>query len=80
MEPFSLAKAFDTILYIATGIIAFVLKTYADKIRTLESGLTSLNISLSESYVKKSDMKEFKEEVLDILNRIDSKLDRKQDK
>ena len=80
MEALTSAKAFDILFYIATGILGYLLNSYSQRIKSLEASLVTLQSSIPEKYVQKNDMRDFEDRVLSALNRIEDKLDRKQDK
>ena len=80
MELFTVSKVFDFLFYAITSIGMWVMKSYADRIKSLESTVLALNLSLPDKYVKKDDMKDLEDRVLTVLNRIEDKLDKKQDK
>lgn len=80
MEALTIAKAFDALFYVATGILAWLLNSYSKRIATLEQANLTLNISLADRYVKKDDMKDLEERLITTLIRIEDKIDRKQDK
>lgn len=80
MEALTLGKVVDALFYISTGILAYMLNSYSTRIKKLEEDLTATKLTLPEKYVQKNDMKDFEERVIASLNRIEDKLDSKQDK
>ena len=49
-------------------------------VKELRIDLASLRANIADHYVRKDDFKEFRHELLDFLQRIENKLDMKQDK
>ena len=80
MEALTLGKVVDALFYVCTGVLAYLLNSYSTRIKRLEEDLTSTKLALPEKYVQKNDMKDFEERVISSLNRIEDKLDSKQDK
>jgi hypothetical protein len=72
------------ILNLALGLgfagLGWFAKTMWLAIRDLTEDLTTLKDSLHNNYVRKDDFREFRHELLGFLQRIENKLDGKQDK
>lgn len=80
MEALTLSKVVDALFYICTGVLAYLLNSYSQRIKRLEEEMIQQKINLPKEYVQKNDMKDFEERVISSLNRIEDKLDNKQDK
>ena len=67
----------------AGGVLAamgWLAKTLWDAVQELKRDLAKLREDLPIFYVRKDDFKDFRDELINVLNRIESKLDSKMDK
>lgn len=71
---------FDIILGIVVSVMGFFAKNTHMKIEKTAEDLAAHRIHSAESYAKKEDVKEMKEEILNAIYKLDGKLDGKADK
>jgi hypothetical protein len=62
------------------GALGWFARELWDAVKDLKSDLAKLREELPKTYVAKDDFVDFKKELMQVLNRIEDKLDHKQDK
>jgi hypothetical protein len=75
-----IAQVLNTMLGAGLFTAGWFLKELWGAVKVLNLELTKLKADVSEFYVRKDDFKEFRNELLSFLQRIEYKLDSKQDK
>lgn len=61
-------------------VLGWLARELWSAVKELREDLVKLKTTLSEHYVRKDDFKDFRHELLGVLQRIEQKLDNKQDK
>lgn len=72
--------AFNIVATAAGFLAGFLINTLWNAVQGLRKDLNELRVHLAESYLPKSDFKEFADAMLKKLDRIEAKLDSKADK
>ena len=73
-------KIFYWISYALMGTLAFITNNFHRRLKEVEENQHSLEVNLSDKYVKREDLRDFRDEIMGALDRIYDKLDDKQDK
>lgn len=68
------------VLGIGLAVMGWFARELWDSVKQLKESLDVLRNDVSQFYVRKDDFKEFRSEILGVLQRIENKLDTKQDK
>jgi len=68
------------ILLAGMGILGWFARELWSAVKELRKDMISLKNHVTENYTRKDDFKDFKNEILGFLQRIENKLDNKQDK
>lgn len=68
------------ILTVGMAVLGWFARELWSAVKALKEDLIKLKDDISISYVRKDDFKEFRDEIRGFLQRIESKLDTKQDK
>ena len=75
------------LMQLITGVLAigmaglgWLAREMWDTVKSLARDLIQLQKDMAEQYVRKDDFREFRTELLNVLQRIENKLDSKQDK
>lgn len=70
----------NVLLAIGMSVLGWLAREMWSSVRSLADDLVELKEQLSLNYVRRDDFRDFKNEVLHVLQRIEGKLDTKQDK
>lgn len=65
---------------VVTSALGWFAREMWDAVKDLKADLAKLREELPKTYVAKDDFVDFKKELMQVLNRIEDKLDNKQDK
>lgn len=71
---------FLTALSIGFSVLGWFGRELWSAVNTLKKDLKELTKEINEKYVRKDDFRDFKTELMNVLNRIEQKLDNKADK
>lgn len=71
---------FMSALGIACSVLGWFGRELWSAVSTLKRDLKELTKEINEKYVRKDDFRDFKTELMNVLNRIEQKLDNKADK
>ena len=71
---------FNAAVPIGAGVFGWFMKTLWEANKEVRRELTDLRIHIPETYLPKSDFREFETKLFEKLDKIESKLDQKQDR
>lgn len=70
----------NTLLFLCVAILGWFARELWGAVKSLRLDLSKLKDHIAENYTRKDDFKDFRTELLGFLQRIENKLDSKQDK
>lgn len=73
-------KIFYWVAYALMGALALIARLFHVRLTDVEKDLQGLRVHLPESYVRKVDLQDLRNEIMGALTRIYDKLDEKQDR
>ena len=68
------------ILSVVSGVMGWFLRELWVAVKELKEDINNLEVSVSSNFVRKDELKDFRNEIIQHLIRIEAKLDNKQDK
>jgi len=78
--PWTLLEILNAVLAAGCLVLGWLARELWAAVQTLKVDLITLRENMSDNYVRKDDFREFKSDLFAVLNRIETKIDQKQDK